>query len=205
MRRSPTTAAAKVRQFSPQLSLTRGWHDFTYFSAIHAPVLQIARGANAFTTLPDGILRDGYDSVTGTIEDLTTLAAAQTDLKYLSLRGNVISDVLPLTQLTDLEILDLQNNAVKNLEDLTGQRLIDNGDPDFSFVGGDWQTNLSPVASAFEGDYAFREGVTDETARRSGPSAISTRANTRCWSPGRRPIRARRMRNISCAGPTPRS
>src|SRR5262249_37471435 len=86
----------------------------------------------------------------------------QADLRFLSLKGNVIDDVRPLTQLANLEVVRLDDNLIGNIQDLAGERLVDNNDPAFRTLG-DWLANQQPTDAAFEGDYVFRNGTDDTT------------------------------------------
>jgi len=85
-------------------------------------------------------------------------AIAQHDLKILSLKDNLIEDIRPLFNLAELEILRLEGNRIADIQELARQRLVDDGDPEFTAVSS-WYTNLYPVAGAFEGDYHFTDGV----------------------------------------------
>jgi hypothetical protein len=141
--------------------LEQGWHDIDYYVYTTSPVLRYAPPNGPDQVIPDSVLRRG-NGFQGRIDEVSDLLS-QADLRYLSLRGQVIHDVRPLTKMNGLEILDLQNNWISNIEDLTGQRLIDDGDQDFEVLD-TWLTNLSAYPDAFEDDYRFREGVGDDNA-----------------------------------------
>ncbi|MCU0981668.1 MAG: hypothetical protein MUF25_21160, partial [Pirellulaceae bacterium] len=141
--------------------LDRGWYYLDHYANVASPVLRYDPPVGPEQPVPDSVLRPSSGSQ-GRLEDLTELTV-QRDLKYLSLRGHTIRDVRPLVKLEDLEILGLRNNFIHNIEDLTGQRLVDDGDADFTVLD-DWQTNLHPFGGALEGDYHYREGVDDESA-----------------------------------------
>ena len=94
------------------------------------------------------------------IDSLEALAG-QTDLRFVSLKGNLIEDVRPLMQLDSLEVARLDDNLIASIEDLAGTRVVDNGDPGYRSSG--WLQNLNPTGAAFEGDYQFRYGSDDDS------------------------------------------
>ena len=100
-------------------------------------------------------------TVSSALVDVDSLGDA-TNLRVLSLNNNSIVNVEALAGLSRLEFLDLSNNAIRNVEALFGQRIVDDGDAGYSEVGGGFISNLTPVASAFEGDYRFRAVAGDE-------------------------------------------
>ncbi|HNE14670.1 MAG TPA: hypothetical protein PLL39_01515, partial [Rhodocyclaceae bacterium] len=141
--------------------LAKGWHYIDFNVNVSDSPLRYDPPSGPAQVVPDAVLRP-YSGTQGRIEDLSQLTH-QADLQYLSLRSHVISDVRPLAQLEELRVLGLQDNFISNIEDLTGQRLVDDGDESFTLLG-DWAANLSEFDGAFEGDYRFREGVTDANA-----------------------------------------
>src|SRR5207247_2080598 len=95
------------------------------------------------------------------IGDASALESQQS-LRFLSLEHNRITDVRPFTRLAQLSVLRLDDNAIQNIEDLLGHRVVDDGDPAFA-VFGDWEHNFAPADAAFEGDYRFRFGLAGGT------------------------------------------
>ena len=139
---------------SEPIYLTKGWHRVYYYTDVYNGVLRFDPPSGPLQPVPEASLRSSFNTL-GYIQDLSLLEI-QKDLQYLSLRGNTIDDVRPLTKLSELSILSLENNYIANIEDLTGQRLIDDGDTDFQVLGS-WQTNLEEYAGAFEADYHYRD------------------------------------------------
>ncbi len=90
------------------------------------------------------------------LTDISGLAGLD-NLRVLSLTRNAIEDVSPLAGLKDLELLDLRNNAISDVAALFGQRVIDDGEPGYREDGAGFLGNVSPVATAFEQDYRFRQ------------------------------------------------
>ncbi|MFN0040815.1 MAG: LamG-like jellyroll fold domain-containing protein, partial [Burkholderiales bacterium] len=153
-------------------SFTKGWHNvvMAYLGSTPTIIYDTSYGPRqavplsellpptAGTPIADlgALLRD---------DDSTDASAGQADLRFLSLKGNTIDNIRPLVQLPNLEVVRLDNNRIGNIEDLAGERLVDNGDPGFE-SNGDWLQNLRPTAAAFEGDYEFRNGSNDATQAR---------------------------------------
>jgi Leucine-rich repeat (LRR) protein len=153
---------------SDDIVLERGWHN----------VLLVGAGATLFYDTDYGPLQAVPESALlpfansgEPIFDLSNLLVddqpddawmGQSDLRFLSLRNNVIEDVRPLVHLDNLEVARLDNNRIRNIEDLVGERLIDNRDSGFT-AAGQWDENLSPTDAAFEDYYVFRNGTDAST------------------------------------------
>ncbi|MGH7339982.1 MAG: PA14 domain-containing protein, partial [Candidatus Rokuibacteriota bacterium] len=149
---------------SAPLNLARGFHDIElrYFEStggagvklrydpVHGPKQIVPQDV----LFPSTALAD-LSAFAGLNEDGQI---AQNDLRILSLKDNLIEDIRPLFNLEALEILRLEGNLVADIQELAGQRLVDDGDPEFTPVSR-WFTNLYPVSGAFEGDYHFTDGV----------------------------------------------
>ena len=143
-----------------ELDLAKGWHTIFYApGTLDGLGLLIDPPSGPLQAVDPALLVASGDSLPITALDLLTV---QDDLRVLSLRSQLVDDVRPLLKLNRLEVARLDDNRIRNIEDLVGQRLIDDGD-EFFTLEGDWQGNLLPVESAFEGDYHFREGVDDTT------------------------------------------
>ena len=150
------------------IHLARGWHVLQVQGAPGLDVL-FALDDGPAQPVPDGLLMPNLNELVSDlsplVEDENGLPAVQKDLRFLSLRGHVIDDVRPLIELGNLEVLRLDGNAIRNIEDLAGIRVVDDGDDDFTVANGDgqWLTNLSPTGAAFEADYHFRFESDDTT------------------------------------------
>ena len=144
---------------SGPVTLTKGWHKIDY--------LFVNPGAELFYDPSDGPYQPVPDSVllpegAGTPIDSIDLLGIQTDLQFLSLKGNLIEDVRPLVHLDSLEVARLDDNRISNIEDLASERVIDNGDPGYESHGV-WLQNQNPTGAAFEGDYEYRYGSDSDT------------------------------------------
>ena len=158
-------------EVSRTLNLSKGFHtiNLLYFEAGGSAQVELSYDPvnGPRQAIPSSVL---YPSAA--IIDLSGFTAldedgqiAQHNLQTLSLKNNLIEDIRPLTHLSDLQVLRLDGNRIGNIEDLAGQRMVDNGDPAFT-VFGDWQSNLLPTDQAVEGDYQFRNGVDAGSAAR---------------------------------------
>jgi Leucine-rich repeat (LRR) protein len=83
-----------------------------------------------------------------------SVAEAQ-HLRFLSLAHSGLIDASALATLADLEELYLEDNSIRDISALVGVGLIDNGDPGFEVIAGDFLENINPVDTAFEQDYLF--------------------------------------------------
>jgi len=112
-------------------------------------------GTHERSGLARGRLCGYMEDAPPTDQDEDGLPAVQKDLRFLSLRGHVIDTVQPLVELANLEVLRLDGNAIRNIEDLSGIRVLDDGDEGFTVADpdGQWLTNLSPTGAAFEGEH----------------------------------------------------
>ena len=165
------TDSSGVATTSGPIVLTKGWHTIDFLRADATAKLFYDTSYGPREVVPESALLPYYDTAHLPISDLVALlkdddptddSVGQADLRFLSLRGNVIDDVRPLVHLAALEVVRLDNNLISNIEDLAGERLVDNGDAGYTSNGG-WLQNLHPTAAAFEGDYEFRYGSDDDT------------------------------------------
>ena len=128
------------------------------------------------TTLRSLVL-DGNFSLFGVglsgIDDLSPLAGL-TNLEFLSVDAVLGSDtaiegVSALAGLSSLQYLSLRNQGVTDLSSLTGQQIIDNSDPGYHEVGGNWTGG--PNANAYDGTYRLQEAgnpYTEESSEFTG-------------------------------------
>ena len=156
------TDASGNTTFSQSIALAHGWHDVVlYYYGQPAKLIYDTPDGPKVVVPESALLPDGAQEP---IEDLSLLLG-QDDLKFLSLKGNNIEDIRPLTHLDALEVVRLEDNRIRDVSDLLGEHIVDNGDAGFT-VFGNWQSNLAPVAAAFEKDYVFRSGVSSSNSAR---------------------------------------
>ena len=162
-----------MQEAAGSVVLDKGWHALRldYYEAFGGAGIKLSYDPvnGPKQIIPTSVLLP--DAAVTPIVDAAPLKV-QTDLRVLSLRNQTITDAKPFTTFDHLEVLRLDGNAISNIEDLAGQRIIDNGDtgivgtidPVPAFTAPGWSGNLNPVNAAFEGDYAFRNGVDDSHA-----------------------------------------
>ncbi|MCC6474223.1 MAG: hypothetical protein IT514_10805, partial [Burkholderiales bacterium] len=144
------------------IQLTHGWHSVELYSYGQPVTLIHDTPDGPNVTVPGSALLPW--GAREPIEVLVPLVG-QDDLQMLSLKGNNIADIQPLAHLDALQVVRLDDNRIRNIEELLGRRVIDDGDPGF-LLSGEWQSNLAPVASAFENDYLFRFGLSSSDRAR---------------------------------------
>ncbi|MEX2187238.1 MAG: LamG-like jellyroll fold domain-containing protein [Pirellulales bacterium] len=81
-------------------------------------------------------------------------------LQYVGLDETGEKDLSRLAPLERLAGASLANNGITDIAPLAGERLIDNEDAGFSFVG-EWQENVNPTTGAFEEGYRFLDWTAD--------------------------------------------
>ncbi len=157
-----STNGSGVANHAVPIPLTHGWHNIElYYYGTAANLVYDTQYGPKEVVPESALLPFGAQEP---IEDLSLLLG-QDDLKFLSLKGNNIADIRPLTHLDGLEVVRLENNRISDVSDLLGEHIVDNGDAGFQ-VFGNWQSNLAPVAAAFEKDYVFRSGLSSSNSAR---------------------------------------
>ncbi|HHK42574.1 MAG TPA: hypothetical protein ENJ50_09170, partial [Planctomycetaceae bacterium] len=94
---------------------------------------------------------------TPAVSDLTAVGRL-TNLAYVSLENNAITNADPLGDLPDARIVDLSGNSIASIAGLSGIQSIDDAwEPDgFRQTGQRWSRSLSHVEDAFRGDYRYQ-------------------------------------------------
>ncbi|MEX0332626.1 MAG: DUF5050 domain-containing protein [Puniceicoccaceae bacterium] len=111
--------------------------------------------------IPDGSAIAQLSLFEGTLDSLRGISGLNT----LSARGNGIVDVSTVAHLSNLEVLNLRNNAIREIDVLASQFIIDNGDSGYSEGGDYWRGGLNP--NAYDEDYRVVPGdafTTGQTA-----------------------------------------
>ena len=89
------------------------------------------------------------------VSDITPLSGL-TNLEILMLDHNRISDIRPLRTLLNLEHLNVENNQISDITPLLGWSIIDNGDAGYAEMSDGWTGNAND--NAFNSDYRIHPG-----------------------------------------------